>query len=98
MSMRRPLLQRSDGRKAGWLKPAGLFLFGFLLFSSLSAGAAELLQHGRFERVTLYRPEGTPRSVAIFLSGDAGWNDGMAVLARNLAAHGALVAGVSTPA
>src|SRR5579871_4422878 len=47
-----------------------------------------------FGSVTLYRPAGTPRSVAIFVSGDGGWNLGVVSMARSLAAEGAVVIGV----
>ncbi len=50
-----------------------------------------------FGRIAVYRPAGEPRATALFLSGDAGWNDGAAAIARDLAARGVLVAGVSTP-
>ncbi|MDF0541988.1 virulence factor family protein [Sphingobium sp. H39-3-25] len=48
-------------------------------------------------RVSVYRPEGAPRAVILFLSGDAGWNGGAARMARTLAAQGAVVAGIDTP-
>jgi type IV secretory pathway VirJ component len=44
--------------------------------------------------ITVYQPTGAPRSVALFISGDGGWNLGVIDMARSLAAHGALVAGV----
>ena len=44
--------------------------------------------------ITVYQPSGTPRSVALFISGDGGWNRGVVDMARALAARGALVAGV----
>jgi type IV secretory pathway VirJ component len=50
-----------------------------------------------FGRVSVYRPAGEPRATALFLSGDGGWNGGMAGLSRELADDGILVAGVSTP-
>jgi type IV secretory pathway VirJ component len=44
--------------------------------------------------ITVYQPTGTPRSVALFISGDGGWNRGVVDMARALAGRGALVAGV----
>lgn len=57
----------------------------------------ERLSHGRFRDVTLYRPEGTPTSFVLFLSGDGGWNAAMTGMVTTLVAKGALVAGISTP-
>lgn len=53
---------------------------------------------GRFGDVTVYKPDGAPTSVALFLSGDGGWNLGVVDMAEALRAQGALVAGVSVPA
>jgi len=47
----------------------------------------------RFGALTVYIPEGKPRSVAIFLSGDGGWELGVVGMARALAAMGAVVIG-----
>ena len=52
------------------------------------------LPAGRFGKVTVYIPEGTPRSVAIFLSGDGGWNLGVVSMAHALTDLGAVVIGV----
>jgi len=52
------------------------------------------LPAGRFGKVTVYIPERTPRSVAIFLSGDGGWNLGVIGMARALTDMGAVVIGV----
>ncbi|WP_374651787.1 AcvB/VirJ family lysyl-phosphatidylglycerol hydrolase [Rhizorhabdus sp.] len=48
--------------------------------------------------VATYRPQGPIRSVAIFLSGDGGWNLGVVDMAKALAARGVAVAGLSVPA
>ena len=61
------------------------------------ADDAETLSHGRFEKITLYRPTGPVKSVVLFLSGDGGWNLGVVDMAQALAKDGALVAGVSVP-
>ena len=52
------------------------------------------LPAGRFGTVTVYIPEGSPKSVAIFLSGDGGWNLGVVSMARALVDTGAVVIGV----
>ena len=52
------------------------------------------LPAGRFGTVTVYIPEGTPKNVAIFLSGDGGWNLGVISMAKALVDMGAVVIGV----
>ena len=59
-----------------------------------SDGATSHLPAGRFGTVSVYIPEGTPKSVAIFLSGDGGWNLGVVGMARALTDMGAVVIGV----
>jgi len=56
--------------------------------------AQEHLSHGRFKDVTLYRPVGEPKQFVLFLSGDNGWEGAVDVMARKLAAQGAMVAGI----
>jgi type IV secretory pathway VirJ component len=58
---------------------------------------AQHLSHGRFKNVAVYAPNGTPTSFVLFLSGDGGWNPGMAEIARQLVSHGAMVAGIDLP-
>lgn len=48
---------------------------------------------GRFGTVTVYIPEGTPQSVAVFLSGDGGWELGVINMAHALTNMGAVVIG-----
>jgi len=52
------------------------------------------LPAGRFGTVTVYLPAGEPRSVALFVSGDGGWELGVVNMAHALAALGAVVVGV----
>ncbi|MGO9804092.1 MAG: AcvB/VirJ family lysyl-phosphatidylglycerol hydrolase [Steroidobacteraceae bacterium] len=59
----------------------------------VSDGADAHLAAGRFGTVSVYIPPGTPRSVAIFLSGDGGWELGVINMARALEAMGAVVIG-----
>ncbi len=55
------------------------------------------VSHGRFKNVAVYAPSGTPNSFVLFLSGDGGWNQEMAEIARELVRHGAMVAGIDLP-
>jgi type IV secretory pathway VirJ component len=55
------------------------------------------LHFGRFGTVSIYRPAASPTSVALFFSGDGGWNEGVVEMARAAAASGTLVLGVDTP-
>ena len=77
-----------------------LRLLALLLASSFSHAASaapapiQQLPAGRFGTVTVYVPEGTPKSVAIFLSGDGGWNLGVTRMAGALRDNGAVVIGV----
>lgn len=61
-------------------------------------GSEESFDLAPFGPVSLYQPKGPVRGVVLFLSGDGGWNLGVVDMARAMAAKGALVAGVSTPA
>jgi type IV secretory pathway VirJ component len=56
----------------------------------------ETLSHGRFHDVHVYKPKSEVRHFVLFLSGDGGWDDGLADIARSLAAQGTLVAGIDT--
>ncbi|MFL5355896.1 AcvB/VirJ family lysyl-phosphatidylglycerol hydrolase [Archangium sp.] len=67
-----------------------------LLASSAGAAAGESLSFGRFGRVAVVRPQGAPRDVVLFLSGEGGWAAGEQELARALAAKGTLVLGVDS--
>jgi type IV secretory pathway VirJ component len=52
------------------------------------------LPEGRFGTVSVYIPEGRPKSVAIFLSGDGGWELGVVNMAHALRDLDAVVVGV----
>ena len=79
------------------------FILFFLVFISQAAAQpsplspAETMELGAFGKVTLYRPEGVPRQMVLFLSGDGGWNRGVIDMARLLVARGAAVAGIDVP-
>jgi type IV secretory pathway VirJ component len=66
--------------------------------SAATAGADSAhpsrLPAGRFGTVSVYIPEGKPKSVAIFLSGDGGWELGVINMAHALMGMGAVVIGV----
>lgn len=63
---------------------------------------AEKLSHGRFDDLVVYKPDGTPKSFVLFLSGDGGWvqkiDGGVIDMAQRMVEKGALVVGISTPA
>jgi type IV secretory pathway VirJ component len=60
-------------------------------------GAPTRLSHGRFKDLQIYKPAGTPASFVLFLSGDEGWNAAADRAARQLAQHGAMIAGIDWP-
>lgn len=65
------------------------------LAAAPAPAAERALEYGApFGRVMLYVPDGPPRGVVLFISGDGGWNLGVVSMARHLAARGAVVAGV----
>jgi type IV secretory pathway VirJ component len=68
-----------------------------MLLSGFAAAAPTHLSHGRFKDLAVYSPAGNPTSVALFLSGDEGWNSGAATLAQQLVSQGAMVVGLDLP-
>ena len=58
--------------------------------------APEILAHGRFKRVEVFRPRGEVKHFALLMSGDGGWTSRLARMAGALASDGTLVAGVDT--
>ena len=52
---------------------------------------------GGFGEVAVYKPAGEPRGLALFASGDGGWNLGVLDMAHEAAKLGYWVAGFSTP-
>ena len=58
-----------------------------------SDGADVHIAAGRFGTVSVYIPGGKPNSVAIFLSGDGGWELGVINMAKALRDQGAVVIG-----
>jgi len=61
------------------------------------APATETLTYGRFGTVWLYRRTPHPSHVALFFSGDGGWNLGVVDMAQILADQNTLVVGISVP-
>jgi type IV secretory pathway VirJ component len=61
------------------------------------APATETLSYGRFGTVWLYRRTPHPSHVALFFSGDGGWNLGVVDMAQILADQDTLVVGISVP-
>ena len=60
--------------------------------------AAHIVTVPRLGEVTIYAPPGEPRGIALFASGDGGWNLGVWDMAQTAASLGYVVAGFSTPA
>jgi len=80
---------------------AAILLAGVLLLALCGDGgsaSAEILTHGRFKRVEIFRPPGAVQHFAFLMSGDGGWNPRLDLIGRALAADGTLVAGVDTAA
>ncbi|MHA4895242.1 AcvB/VirJ family lysyl-phosphatidylglycerol hydrolase [Pedobacter sp. PWIIR3] len=70
-----------------------IFMLLFLC-SNIFSQVTDSVSYGKFGRITIYKPYGTPSSVALFVSGDGGWNRGVFEMAKNLANQGALVLGI----
>lgn len=54
----------------------------------------DTLSIGNFGKVYIYKPAASPTSVALFISGDGGWNSGVIDMAKELLGLNALVIGV----
>jgi len=93
-----PLPVAARARRPGALS-AGILALALLACGAACAATAAdntystRLPAGRFGTVSVYIPESKPRSVAIFLSGDGGWQLGMIGMARALTDMGAVVVG-----
>lgn len=59
---------------------------------------AETIAHGRFEKLTVYQPQGEARQTVLFFSGEHGWTAELAPIAQSLTRQGALVVGIDSPA
>lgn len=88
-----------------WLTAAMVFAFSTMPFSD-SVSAEVRAPTLSFEdyvfpatgHIKLIRPQGMPKSVVLSLSDTSGWTPADTELAERLAASGALVAGITTPA
>ena len=60
--------------------------------------AARIVTVPRLGEVTIYAAQGEPKGIALFASGDGGWNLGVWDMAQTAASLGYVVAGFSTPA
>jgi type IV secretory pathway VirJ component len=72
-----------------------LVIIGLVLHFGWFKGG-DVLSHGRFHEVHVYRPKSDVQHFVMFFSGDGGWDEGLADIARSLAAQGTLVAGIDT--
>ena len=72
----------------------GAFCAVVLLLPAGAFAAEETLRYGRFGAVTLYHAKAQPSRVALFVSGDGGWNLGVIDMARELAGLDTLVVGI----
>src|ERR1700733_15939630 len=73
-----------------------IFFALIVIFGFGRATGAEVLTHGRFKRVEIFRPQGEVKHFALLMSGDGGWSSRLARMAGALASDGTLVAGVDT--
>jgi type IV secretory pathway VirJ component len=73
-------------------------LFGILVMLLVTVATAdskgESLQYSRFGHIDLYRRSTVPSTVALFVSGDGGWNKGVVDMAGALSSLDALVVGI----
>ena len=74
-------------------KPWCVFLL-LCLFSTFAWASEDTLTFGRFGAIKVYHSVPQPAQVALFVSGDGGWNQGVVDMARELAATDTLVVGV----
>src|ERR1700736_2417426 len=76
---------------------AGVIAFALLFTLGICRTAgAEMLAHGRFKHVEIFRPQGEVKHFALLMSGDGGWSSKLATIAGATASEGTLVAGADT--
>jgi type IV secretory pathway VirJ component len=71
-----------------------IMCFLLSVFAPLLTAKEETLSFGPFGKINLYYESPQPSHVALFVSGDGGWNLGVVDMARELAALDALVVGI----
>jgi type IV secretory pathway VirJ component len=76
------------------MKKTILCFFLFLFLVPLLIAKEESLTFGPFGKITLYYESTQPGNVALFISGDGGWNLGVVDMARELALLDALIVGI----
>jgi type IV secretory pathway VirJ component len=86
---------------SGVIAFALVFIFGIggratATAEPMPVSAPEVLAHGRFKHVQIFRPQGEVKHFALLMSGDGGWSSRLARMAGALASDGTLVAGVDT--
>ena len=54
----------------------------------------EVIAHGQFAHLRIYRSDASVRHLALLLSGDGGWDSGSEAIAQRLVLQGTLVAGI----
>ncbi len=69
-------------------------LFAVLVLFTISLYGQEVLEFGRFGKVTLYGTSPEPKHVVLFVSGDGGWNLGVIDMAKTIASLDSLVVGI----
>lgn len=77
-----------------WRYFLGLLYILVLVNSNCLALSIDSVNYGIFGKVKLYIPSQKPSSVALFVSGDGGWQYGVINMAKNIANQGALVLGI----
>jgi type IV secretory pathway VirJ component len=71
-----------------------IFCFLLLFLAPHLTAKEETLTFGSFGKIVLYHETPQPSHVALFVSGDGGWNLGVVEMARELASLDALVVGI----
>jgi len=87
-------------RARGWRLAMALALAALALAARAPpapAAVPERLTHGRFQNIAIYAPASQPTSLVLLLADATGPESPAASLARELTAHGAMVAGIDLP-
>jgi type IV secretory pathway VirJ component len=79
-----------------WLR-AFLAVLAYCACTYASAANPLTMSHGRFKDVAVFAPSKPAEHFVLLLSGDNGFDDDMAHIARLLTSQGALVAGIDIP-
>jgi type IV secretory pathway VirJ component len=67
-----------------------------MLGAGICGAHADIVSHGKFRNIIVYKPKGAPTGVVLMLSDGRGWDRRAAQMAAALADRGALVAGIDT--